>query len=560
MVGRLVEDQQVDAAGLQEREGGAGALAGRLRRRRPVDVVAAEPELGQQRADVGRGPVGDLARERVDQRLVALERARAPGRPRRRARRSRGRPRPTSAAAGPAAAPSRVDLPDAVRAGDRHAVAPVELEVDGAEREVAARHDRVPGDRDDRAGPAGGRDRHLQLPLLARLLDDVEPLDHLVGLPGLGRLLLRRLAAVVLDVLVVVGRLATRVPDALLHPRPLHARAGVERVAPGGVPLVRLAGLATGDRALVQVGVVAAAVGGDALQAAVDLDDGRHRAAEELAVVADDDDRRLASGRRTPPAGRGRRRRGRWSARRAGRGRSARAAARPGRPGRPGRRTARSSGGRGRPSGRGRRPPCRGAPRGRRRRARASVRAPRSRRRRRPSSPAPSASAAGSRAICAGVTPVRRPRWSRTDSPSSARSPAPGSPAARARARPRRCRCRAGATAAEDLQQRGLAGAVGADEADDVAGRDDEVDTGEQLAIAEPGPHVLGLDGCGHAVISPAPDGHRRLATRRTAKIRRRNRAAAQPRVDRPGPVQLRPTADRAPRAARRRAGWSGGR
>ena len=55
--------------------------------------------------------------------------------------------------------------------------------------------------------------------------------------------------------------------------------------------------------------------------------------------------------------------------------------------------------------------------------------------------------------------------------------------------------------ATEDLQQGGLAGSVGADETDDVAGRDDEVDTGEQLAIAEPGPHVLGLDGCGHAVI-----------------------------------------------------------
>ena len=123
VVGRLVEDQQVHAAGLQERERGAGPLAGRLRRRRPVDVVAAEPELGQQRADVGGGPVGDLARERVDQRLVALERAPAPGRPRRRARRSRGRPRRTSAAADRAAAPSSVDLPDAVGAGHGDAVA-----------------------------------------------------------------------------------------------------------------------------------------------------------------------------------------------------------------------------------------------------------------------------------------------------------------------------------------------------------------------------------------------------------------------------------------------------
>ena len=50
VVRRLVEDEAVDAAGGQEREAGAGALARRQRLGRAEDVVGAEAELREQRA------------------------------------------------------------------------------------------------------------------------------------------------------------------------------------------------------------------------------------------------------------------------------------------------------------------------------------------------------------------------------------------------------------------------------------------------------------------------------------------------------------------------------
>ena len=59
-----------------------------------------------------------------------------------------------------------------------------------------------------------------------------------------------------------------------------------------------------------------------------------------------------------------------------------------------------------------------------------------------------------------------------------------------------------GLPASEDPQQRGLAGAVGPDQADDVARRDDEIQPGEQGPVAVPGGEVLGDQRCAHA---PAP-------------------------------------------------------
>ncbi|CAM5731832.1 hypothetical protein STENM223S_02795 [Streptomyces tendae] len=50
----------------------------------------------------------------------------------------------------------------------------------------------------------------------------------------------------------------------------------------------------------------------------------------------------------------------------------------------------------------------------------------------------------------------------------------------------------------EQAQQRGLAGAVGSDQADHVAGRDDEVEPGEQGAVAVSGGEVLGDEGGSH--------------------------------------------------------------
>ena len=82
MVRRLVEDQQVDAAGLQLGEMSARALPRRQRRARTADVIRAQTELREQRACVG-------ARERrsrhelVDEHARRRHTPRAPGRPRR---------------------------------------------------------------------------------------------------------------------------------------------------------------------------------------------------------------------------------------------------------------------------------------------------------------------------------------------------------------------------------------------------------------------------------------------------------------------------------------------
>jgi hypothetical protein len=58
VVGRFVEDQQVDLAGLEQGEGGAGALARRQRVGGAVHVFRAQPELGEHGAHLGVGPVG----------------------------------------------------------------------------------------------------------------------------------------------------------------------------------------------------------------------------------------------------------------------------------------------------------------------------------------------------------------------------------------------------------------------------------------------------------------------------------------------------------------------
>ena len=55
--------------------------------------------------------------------------------------------------------------------------------------------------------------------------------------------------------------------------------------------------------------------------------------------------------------------------------------------------------------------------------------------------------------------------------------------------------------AGQDPQQRGLAGAVGADDPDDVAGRDGEVEALEEGAVAVAPGEVLGDEGCAHVLI-----------------------------------------------------------
>ena len=49
-----------------------------------------------------------------------------------------------------------------------------------------------------------------------------------------------------------------------------------------------------GDGSLLEVGVVAASIGGDALEALVDLQNGCDGSGEKLSVVAHDDDGRLS--------------------------------------------------------------------------------------------------------------------------------------------------------------------------------------------------------------------------------------------------------------------------
>ena len=171
---------------------------------RAQHVLGAEAELGQQGAHLGVGQSGTSAPNasssgcRPDEQpagLVDLADHDA---------RAERAPCPRRAASRPSSTASSVDLPDPFGAGDRDPVGPVDLQVDRAEREVAAADDGAAQRRHDGARPRGGGDLHPQLPLLAGLLDDLQPLDQPLGLPGLGRLLLRRRPLGSLDELVVV--------------------------------------------------------------------------------------------------------------------------------------------------------------------------------------------------------------------------------------------------------------------------------------------------------------------------------------------------------------------
>ena len=195
MVRRLVEDEQVHAAGLQQRQRGAGPLARGQRRRRPQHVVAARsPNFASSVRTSAAGQSGSRVREGVDQRLVAERTARAPGRPRRRRRpgpsgrcpSSSGEPAEQRARAGSTCPPPFGPV-IATRSAQSicRSTGP---RVNAPRRTTAPR-----SGRDDRARPRRGGDLHPQLPLLARLLDHVEPLDQPLGLAGLGGLLLARL-------------------------------------------------------------------------------------------------------------------------------------------------------------------------------------------------------------------------------------------------------------------------------------------------------------------------------------------------------------------------------
>ena len=217
---------------------------------------------------------------------------------------------------------------------------------------------------------------------------------------------------------------------------------------------------------------------------------------------------RRAGRRRSAPAGPARPGRGRWWARRAGTRRSGDSSS-DGQPG-PGRLPAgerRSSGRPGRRRGRGRpRPPparsSRSAPPRASQRSSASAYAssapgsPAGERvpRRRPSRPA------------AAATPVRRAeeRRHRLAGPPLGllRQVADGG---RRRAERRPCPASGASSPARMRSSVDLPGAVRPDQADDVAGRDHEVEAGEQDAVAVPGGKILGDQSCAHEVTRLLP-------------------------------------------------------
>ena len=122
-----------------------------------------------------------------------------------------------------------------------------------------------------------------------RLLHLLEPRDARLHLADLLGLLLRRLGRGLAAVLSLSGLLliALRTPCEL-HSRWVRARA--RGLAGGGVLRVGLAGVAPGDGALLEEGVVAAVEDRHLALGEVELDDAGDRARQELTVVGDEDD------------------------------------------------------------------------------------------------------------------------------------------------------------------------------------------------------------------------------------------------------------------------------
>ena len=246
VVRRLVQDQQVDAPALEQRQRRAGALARGQGGRRAQHVVRLQAELGQQGADFGRFRLGDRRAERVQQRLGRRGTARGPGRPRRPRRPEPSAAWPASSGTRPSRAPSRVDLPAPLAPVMATRSAQSIWRSTGPKAKSPRRTSASAQGGDHRAGARRRRDLHPQLPLLAGLLDHVEALDHALGLAGLRGLLLARLAAELAADLVVVGRLAAGVLDALVHPGALHLGPALERGPLVGVLLEVLAGVPAG--------------------------------------------------------------------------------------------------------------------------------------------------------------------------------------------------------------------------------------------------------------------------------------------------------------------------
>src|SRR5262249_50822448 len=94
----------------------------------------------------------------------------------------------------------------AVGADDADLLTPADLHTHRPERERAPSHDGAVETGDDRARPGCGRNSEPQLPLLPRLLDDVEPRQRLRGAACAGGQTFGLVLAEVALGLVVVAR------------------------------------------------------------------------------------------------------------------------------------------------------------------------------------------------------------------------------------------------------------------------------------------------------------------------------------------------------------------
>jgi len=140
---------------------------------------------------------------------------------------------------------------------------------------------------DDVAAAAGIGDLEAQVPALPRLVDRLEPGQRLLGAPRLAGQLLGHGRVVVADELVALAR-GLHPLDALRRPLSLGAGPLGQGVAAVDVGLVVLLGVLADPPPLVEVGQPPAVEAAQRAVVVVDLGDRRDRPLEERPVVRDD--------------------------------------------------------------------------------------------------------------------------------------------------------------------------------------------------------------------------------------------------------------------------------
>ncbi len=176
-----------------------------------------------------------------------------------------------------------------VWAEDPDSLGPADLEIDRAQPETAALDHRVTKPHDVSAARRG-RDREAQLPLLERLVDHLQSVERLLSDAHLGCLLLGPVEEEVALRLVVVLRVLRQLLGAHRRPPPLGLRPSLEVGALVAVLLERLSGVAARDLARVEVSEPASVVERCRMRLLVELEHRRHRPLQEGAVVRDDDE------------------------------------------------------------------------------------------------------------------------------------------------------------------------------------------------------------------------------------------------------------------------------